>query len=131
MQIHLTPRHLQLTASIHQAVANHLGHLETLASDIMAAHVVLVADLAAKPGRRHIVKVHLAVPGPDLFAEHANDDLYVALQFVTDKMAGQLKKRKTALSDKRRRTTQRAVEQQRTDGTVPRAIRRGVKAASH
>jgi putative sigma-54 modulation protein len=130
MQIHLTPRHLTLTASIHQAAAKHVQHLESFSPDIIAAHVVLVADLAAKPGRRHIVKVHLAVPGPDIFAEHANDDLYVALEMVCDKISTQLRKRKTALSDKRRRTTQRAVEQQRNIGTIPQKIRKGVKAAS-
>jgi putative sigma-54 modulation protein len=131
MQIHLSPRHLTLTASIHQAVANHVGHLEDFAADIVAAHVVLIADLAAKAGKRHTVKVHLAVPGPDIHAEHSEDDLYIALERVTDKLSAQLRKRKTALSDKRRRTTQRAVEQKRNSGSIPQNIRKGVKAASH
>ncbi len=129
MQIHLSPRHLQLTASIHQAVAAKVSQLENLGTDIMGAHVVLVADLAATAGKRHIVKIHLGVSGPDIHAEHANDDLYIALDRVTDKLARQLRKRKTALNDKRRKTTQRAVEQKRTVGSVPTAIRRGVKAA--
>jgi putative sigma-54 modulation protein len=130
MQIHLSPRHLQLTASIHQAVATHIGHLEAFAADIVAAHVVLMADLSAKAGKRHTVKVHLAVPGPDIHAEHSEDDLYIALERVTDKLSAQLRKRKTALSDKRRRTTQRAVEQQRNNGTIPQNVRKGVRAAS-
>lgn len=131
MQIHLSPRHLQLTASIHQAVANHVHTLEELCSEILAAHVVLVAHLAAKPGERHMVKIHLAVPGPDLFGEHSDDDLYVALDRVTQKLAQQLRKRKTALKDKSRRTSQRATEQKRSVGTVPQAIRKSVRAASH
>lgn len=131
MQIHLSPRHLQLTASIHQAVANHVETLEGLCSEILAAHVVLVADLAAKAGKRHTVKVHLAVPGPDLHGEHSDDDLYVALERVTDKITQQLRKRKTALKDKSRRTSQRATEQKRNSGTIPQAIRKSVRAASH
>lgn len=131
MQIHLSPRHLTLTASIHQAVATHIGHLEAFASDIVGAHVVLIADLAAKAGKRHTVKVHLAVPGPDIHGEHSDDDLYIALERVTDKLSAQLKKRKTALSDKRRRTTQRAAEQKRNNGTIPQNVRKGVRAASH
>jgi putative sigma-54 modulation protein len=130
MQIHLTPQHLQLTASIHQAVAGQISSLEDLGTQIVGAHVVLLADHGATPTKRHTVKIHLAIPGPDIYAEDSEADLYIALERATDKVARQLRKRKTSLNDKRRRTTQRAVEQQRTAGTVPRAIRKGVKVAA-
>jgi putative sigma-54 modulation protein len=122
MQLHLTPRHLQLTAAIHQAVATQLVQLEHFGIDIIAAHVVLVSTTA--PGAaKYSVKVHLALPGPDIFAEDHESDLYAALELVTAKLARQLRKRKTATKDKRRTTTQRTAERSRL-GDVPLADRR-------
>ena len=124
VQIHVSPRHLQLTAAIHQAVAKHLGHLEELCAEIMAAHVVLVAADGEKD-KRFSVKAHLALPGPDLFAEDAEKDLYVALERVTEKLARQLRKRKTARDSKVRHKPQRAVERSRGgQGALPAAVRR-------
>ncbi len=128
MHIHLSPRHLALTASLHQAAASQLGTLEDLGTDIIAAHVVLVHTDAAAPKDRYEVRVHLAVAGPDIFADDSASDLYVALERVTDKLARQLRKRKTARTDKGRTKTQKAVEAHRKTGAVPKAIREGLAA---
>ena len=44
MQIHLSPRHLTLTAAIYAYVAEKISHLEQLTDRILAAHVVLLHD---------------------------------------------------------------------------------------
>ena len=119
MQIHLSPRHLTLTAAIHQAVAGHIGSLEDHGTDILGAHVVLLAADAEKPGHRYTVKVHLAVPGPDLHAEDSENDLYIALERVTDKLAQQLRKRKTALTARSKKTSKRVAEVARTAEDEP------------
>ena len=106
MQIHLSPRHLRLTAAIHTQCATKIEHLEELAGEILAAHIVLIHNEAAKPKDRHTIKVHLAVPGPDIHAEESDEDLYAALDLVVDKLARQLRKRKTRLNDKPRSKTQ-------------------------
>ena len=106
MQIHLSPRHIRLTPAIHRHCAEKVEHLEILAGEIVAAHIVLIHDEAAKPKDRHSVKVHLAVPGPDIHAEESHEDLYAALDLVVAKLARQLRKRKTRLNDKRRTKTQ-------------------------
>jgi putative sigma-54 modulation protein len=128
MQIHLSPRHLQLTASIHQAVAIQIGQLEELGTDIVGAHVVLLKSEAANPEERFTVKVHLAVAGPDIHAEDSENDLYVAMERVTAKLARQLRKRKTALNDKRRSTSQRAVKQQKAGQALPSSVRKGLRS---
>lgn len=106
MQIHLSPRHLRLTAAIHRHTADKIEHLEELAGEIVAAHVVLIHDEAAKPADRFTVKVHIAVPGPDIYAEESAEDLYAALDLVVNKLARQLRKRKTRLKDKPRSKAQ-------------------------
>jgi putative sigma-54 modulation protein len=114
MQIHLSPRHLRLTAAIHQHVAEKISHLEELAGEIVAAHVVLIHDKVANPEDRYTVKVHLAVPGPDIHADESAEALYAAIDLVVDKLARQLRKRKTRRTDKRRSTAQKAERRRRT-----------------
>lgn len=108
MQIHLSPRHLTLTAAIHSYVAEKVGHLEQLADHIIAAHVVLMHDETKT--KKHRVKVHLAVAGPDIHAEDSEDDLYTAIDKVVDKLAMQLRKRKTKLASHKKHLTQLAAE---------------------
>ena len=116
MQIHLSPRNVRLTASIHSHAAEKIEHLEELCAEIVAAHVVLLHDDTAKPASRYSVKVHLAIAGPDIHAEERDADLYAALDKVIDKLARQLRKRKTRLNDKRRSTAQRTAERRRSQG---------------
>jgi putative sigma-54 modulation protein len=114
MQLHLSPRHLRLTAAIHRHTADKVLQLEELTDQIVAAHVVLIHDENAKPADRFTIKVHLAIPGPDIHAEESAAELYAALDLVMDKLARQLRKRKTRLTDKRRSKLQKAVRRQRT-----------------
>ena len=120
MQIHITPRHLRLTASIHQAVASHIFTLEDFGLEIVGAHVVLLQDDAKKPADRFLIKVHLAVPGPDIFAEQRGEDMYIALEQVTAKLASQLRKRKTETKEKPRAKAQKAAQKAKASGETRR-----------
>lgn len=116
MQIHITPRNLKLTAAIHGFVAEKVEHLEHATDQIMGAHVVLWYDETKAPSKKFHVKVHLALPGPDIHAEEARDDLYAAVDVVADKLARQLRKRKTSLVKKTRTQAQRTRERQKSSG---------------
>jgi len=95
MQIHISPRHVQLTAAIHAHVAEKVAHLEEYSDSILAAHVVLLFDEHKSKKKDYQVKIHLALPGPDLHAEDAEDDLYSAIDLTVHKLVQQLRKRKT------------------------------------
>jgi putative sigma-54 modulation protein len=116
MQIHLSPRHLTLTATIHSHVSAKVAHLEELCEEILAVHVVLFHDERKNPKKSYTVKIHLAVPGPDIHAEDSQGDLYTAIDMVLDKVAQQLRKRKTRLKDKTKRTLQKAAEKKKSRG---------------
>jgi|ERR1700677_2012705 len=116
MQIHLSPRHLTLTAAIHAHVFAKVAHLEELSDEILAVHVVLFHDEKKNPKKSHTVKLHIALPGPDLHAEDSQADLYTAIDLVIDKAAQQLRKRKTRLKDKTKRTLQKAAEKKKSRG---------------
>lgn len=97
MQIHLSPRHMSLTAAIHSYVCEKVTHLEEMTPSLIAAHIVLLHDETKK--KRYVVKVHLALPGPDIHAEDAEDDLYAAIDLTMGKLAQQLRKNKTKRSE--------------------------------
>ena len=113
MQIHLSPRHIQLTAAIHAHVADKVAHLEEYTESILAAHVVLLFDEHRSKKKDYQVKIHLAMPGPDLHAEDAEDDLYAAIDLTVHKLAQQLRKRKTKTKEKAKRKVQVAREVER------------------
>ena len=100
---------MQLSAAIHAHAAGVIGQLEDYA-EILAAHLVLVHNDTEKPADRFTVKAHLALRGKDLHADVSAEDIYLALDRAADKLARQLRKRKTKLTDKRRSTLQRARE---------------------
>lgn len=97
-----------LTSAIYSFVADKMGHLEKQTEQIIAAHVVLLHDETKK--KRFIVKVHLAVPGPDVHAEDAEDELYGAIDKVVDKLSRQLRKRKTKMIEQKKHRLRQAVE---------------------
>ncbi|ALJ56306.1 Light-repressed protein A [Candidatus Xiphinematobacter sp. Idaho Grape] len=108
MHIHLSPRHLVLTAAIHSYVANKISHLEEMTEQILAAHVVLLHDETRT--KKYVIKVHLAIPGPDIYAEDAEDDLYAAIDKVSTKLARLLRKRKTKIQERKKHISQLAKE---------------------
>ena len=112
MHIHLSPRHLALTGAINSYVVNKLAHLDHQSEQIMAAHVVLVHDESKKKSN-YVVKVHLAMPGPDIHVEDREDDLYAAIDLVMNKLSRQLRKRKTRLVTAKKHKTQVAAERRK------------------
>lgn len=97
-----------LTAAIHSYVATKIEHLETITDSIIAAHAVLVHDETKV--KQFTIKVHLAVPGPDIHAQDSEADLYAAIDKVCDKLARQLRKRKTKLTSAKKHRAQMASE---------------------
>jgi putative sigma-54 modulation protein len=114
MKIHITPRHLRLTESIESHIVSRLETLSDLASDIVSAHVILASDDTADPAQRFHVSTRLAIAGPDIHADEHNGDLYAAVEAVAGKLARQLRKRKTRLTDKQRSRTQRFAESEKS-----------------
>ena len=130
MHIHLSPRHMPLTEAIHQAVATHLWSARgARGGNHRGARGAGAFRGGGARGDRSPIRVHLAIAGPDIFATASGErSLYIAMELVTGKLARQLRERKTARKDKGRTVTQRALEQERLTGTLPKAIRAGLAA---
>jgi len=111
VQIHFSPRDVRLTGAIHGDVAERIMRLEDTTTEILPAHVVLLHDEQTDSGGIFSVKVHLAIRGPDIHASDVDDDLYSAIDKISDKLARQLRKRNTRLVDKRRKSTWKNADQ--------------------
>lgn len=117
MEIHISARHLKLTGANRAHITTKLSVLEHITDDIIGAHVVVLYDENKSPSKQFLVKVHLGVPGPDIHIEQYGKDLNAAVDKIEDKLARQLRKRKTRMQDKKRVKTQRAVARQKKRGT--------------
>src|SRR5690349_14069935 len=115
MKIHITPRHLRLTKAVESLTITKLETLAHINDRIVSAHVIFSSSDAVDPTKRFTASARLAVAGPDLFAEESAIDLNSAMDAVTSKLARQLRKRKTAMGDKRRSRVQRASELSRKE----------------
>ncbi len=95
MQIHISPRDIKLTAAIHSYVADKINSLQTLEHDLIGAHVAIWHDEKRAAKHAFVIKVHLALPGPDIHAEDHGHELYAAIDIVTNRLAEQLRHRKS------------------------------------
>jgi putative sigma-54 modulation protein len=97
MQIHISPRDVKLTPAIHSYVAQKIDCLEHFGIGLIGAHIALWHDDKRAYKHAFVVKVHLALAGPDIFAEDHGHDLYQAIDVVSDRLAEQLRHRKSKL----------------------------------
>ena len=82
MQIHISPRDVKLTSAIHAYVAQKIESLEHFGLNLIGAHVAVWHDDKRAFKHAFVVKVHLALPGPDIHAEDHGHDLYQAIDVV-------------------------------------------------
>jgi len=93
MKLVLTPHNLTLTRAIEDHLISRLEKLDHFDTRAIDARVTLELDHKRAPERRFTCSVRLAVPGPDLFAEDAETDLYAAIDLVMKKVEQQIRKR--------------------------------------
>ncbi len=93
MKLILTTHNVTLTSSIEEHILTRIDKLEHIDRFAINARVTLDHDSTKAPARQFKCSMRLSVPGPDLFAEDAEADLYAAIDLVTKKIAQQIRKR--------------------------------------
>jgi len=97
MQINLTGHHVELTPPLHEYVNNKIGRLERHFDHVTDIHVVLSVEKL-----RHKAEATMHVSGGTLFADAVQEDMYAAIDSLTDKLDRQVKKHKEKLTDHHR-----------------------------
>jgi len=95
MQLNIDGHHMELTDALRSYVTDKLQKLERHYDHITTAHVVLSVD---KLQQRAEATIHIS--GAELFADAHCDDLYAAIDKLTDKLDRQILKHKEKAVDR-------------------------------
>lgn len=97
MQINITGHHVDITPALHAYIENKFERLERHFDKMTNIHVILSVE---KERQKAEATIH--VNRGDLFADSIQEDMYAAIDDLTDKLDRQLKKHKEKLSEHRR-----------------------------
>jgi len=93
MNLILSTHNLTLTRAIEDHIISRIDKLAHLNRFAVNARVTLEHDRTKAPDRQFSCSVRLSLPGPDLFAEDVESDLYAAIDLVAKKIEQQIRKR--------------------------------------
>ena len=89
MQINISGHHVEVTESLKDYVADKMQKLERHTDDITSIQATLSVE---KNRQKAEAKIH--VKGADLFAIAESEDMYAAIDMMTDKLDRQVLKHK-------------------------------------
>ena len=93
MKLILSTHNIRLTKAIENHIVSRIEQLERLDRFAVDARVILEHDTTKVTEKKFKCSVRLNMPGPDLFAEDAEADLYSAIDLVAKKIEQQIRKR--------------------------------------
>jgi putative sigma-54 modulation protein len=97
MQLNLTGHHVDITPPLREYVENKIQRLERHFDQVTNVHVVLSVEKV-----RHKAEATLHISGGNLYADCESNDMYAAIDSLTDKLDRQIKKHKEKLTDHHR-----------------------------
>src|SRR4029078_647543 len=95
MNLSVSGHHLDVTPAIRTYVHSKIERVSRHFDHVIDAHVILTVDK-----QRQKAEVTLHVRGKDLHCESEEDDLYAAIELLTDKLARQVLRYNAQLDDK-------------------------------
>jgi len=93
MNLILSTHNVTMSDAIEGHIISRINKLEHLDRFATAARVTLSQDLEKAPERQFACSMRISLPGPDLFAEDVESDLYAAIDLVAKKIEQQIRKR--------------------------------------
>jgi putative sigma-54 modulation protein len=93
MKLILSTHNVTLTKAIEDHILARLDQLEHLDRYALDARVILEHDSSKATDNQFKCSMRLRMPGPDLFAEDNETDLYAAIDLVSKKIEQQIRKR--------------------------------------
>ncbi|PID62738.1 MAG: ribosomal subunit interface protein [Gammaproteobacteria bacterium] len=97
MNLAVTGHHVDVTSSMRNYVEEKMQRLERHSERLVSIHVILTVE---KTG--HKAEATAEVAGSRLYADTTEDDMYAAIDIMTDKLDRQLIKQKEKLRQHRR-----------------------------
>ena len=97
MQINLTGHHVDITDSMRNYVTQKFERLERHFDNVTNTHVILSVE---KTRQKAEATIH--IKGHNVYADSTDEDMYAAIDSLTDKLDRQIKKYKEKASDHHR-----------------------------
>jgi putative sigma-54 modulation protein len=97
MQIDLTGQHVEITPPLREYVNSKLERLNRHSDQVLDIHVILSVEKL-----RHKAEATLRLNGGSVFADATEEDMYAAIDALTDKLDRQVKKHNEKLNDHHR-----------------------------
>jgi len=94
MQLMVSGHHIEITVALRDYVTGKMERLERHFDHVTNIHVVLSVEKL-----RQKAEATLHVSGANLFANAEHEDMYAAIDALTDKLDRQIKKHKEKLKD--------------------------------
>lgn len=107
MQLTIKARNMEVTDRLRNYAEKKIGKLDRFLPDIMEVRVDLAEESTRKANERYVAQVTVRSNGTLLRAEERSNDIYAAIDLVTDKLHVQIGRYK----GKRRRKMERAQAQ--------------------
>ena len=93
MNLILSTHNVTLTKAIEDHLISRINKLDHLNHYATNTRVTLEHDRTKAPERQFSCSMRISLPGPDLFAEDLESDLYAAIDVVAKKIEQQFRKR--------------------------------------
>ncbi|HEB59122.1 MAG TPA: ribosome-associated translation inhibitor RaiA [Gammaproteobacteria bacterium] len=97
MQLSVTGHHVEITDSLRDYVQEKIERIQRHFDQVTNVHVVLSVEKV-----RHKAEATLHLTGGNLFADAESDDMYAAIDALSDKLDRQVRKHKEKLTDHHR-----------------------------
>ena len=97
MQIDITGHHIDITDSMRDYVNQKMERVERHFDIVSNAHVILTVEKL-----RQKAEASLMVKGSKVFAEAVDEDMYAAIDSLTDKLDRQVRKHKEKMTNHHR-----------------------------
>jgi putative sigma-54 modulation protein len=111
MKFILSTHNVTLTKAIEDHILSRIWQLEHLDRFAVDVRVILEHNTTKATERKFKCSMRLAMPGPDLYAEDYETDLYKAIDLVAKKIEQQIRKRHSKY--KARKHTEAATHKRR------------------
>src|SRR6266705_6228559 len=93
MKLIIYPHNVTLTKAIEDHIVSRIGQIQRFDKFAIDARVILEHDTTKPTDREFKCSIRLNMPGPDLYAEDSETDLYAAIDLVSKKIEQQIRKR--------------------------------------
>jgi putative sigma-54 modulation protein len=107
MNLTISGHHLEVTPALREYVVNKLDRVTRHFDQVVDITVLLTVEKQKEKERRQKAEVNLHVKGRDIHVEHANEDLYAAIDQLVDKLDRQVCRHKDRVQDHHHATAKR------------------------